>query len=348
MKANHFPKMRTLLADWWNICSALILSKYLWPITPLRLRCFRFRKGYESFSLLFRQFATVEFRFWMLCDLVRSMHGMNVLYWLIDLCSTLTFSPNRYSDQRNTSKTERTKNIQLSARVSPAWGEWLTLGEKREERNELERRLHAFSHIACLLLSCFEAWILSWRLLKRKCTNCHYNSDKNQETFWSEMATLLQCGGAIVEICTTALLSHKHISASYLSLCLSLVVGFEVVLVADCEVVFHSCVDTTGLSSCPICQFFTLTNTYLLLLLYCVYHTNSTWNKKLDCFLVSPWGWTSLFYYILFSLGWLSCRTMSYCVVLRSCGYDCALTWLPLNFTIQSHPTPVLQWLQPI
>ena len=62
-----------------------------------------------------------------------------------------------------------------------------------------------------------------------------------------------------------ALLSHYYIAfASYLSLCSSLVVDFDIALVADCEVVFHLCVDTIGLSSCPICQFVTLTNTYLL------------------------------------------------------------------------------------
>ena len=89
------------------------------------------------------------------------MHGMNVLYGLIDHSATLTFSANRYSDQRTTSKTEQTKSARLSARVSPAWGEWLTMGKTQEEKNELERDLHAFSPIAYLLSSCFEAQIPS-------------------------------------------------------------------------------------------------------------------------------------------------------------------------------------------
>ena len=307
--------MRTLLADWWNICSSLILSKYLWPITLLHLRCFRFRKGYESFSLLFREFATVEFRFFMLCDLVRSMHGMNVLYWLIDLCSTLTFSANHCADWRNTSKTEQTKNTLFLARVSPACGEWLTIGENREEKSELERGFYAFSPIACSLSSHVKAQIPSWWLLKRKCMNCHHGSNKNQETFLRELTMLLRCGAAIVVICATALLSHYCITfASCLSFCSSLVVDFAVVLVADCEVVYHLCVDTTGLSSCPFCQFVTLTTTYLLLLLYCLHHMNSTWNKKIDCFLVVPWGRISLFCSLLLRLIVVLCHVISCCV----------------------------------
>ena len=79
--------------------------------------------------LLFREFATVEFRFFILWDLGWSMHGMNVLYWLIDHRTTLTFSANRCSDWRKTNKTEQPKSTRLSARVSPARGEVFMIGE---------------------------------------------------------------------------------------------------------------------------------------------------------------------------------------------------------------------------
>ena len=41
-----------------------------------------------------------------------------ILYWLIDHCTTLIFSANRYSDWNKTSKTEQTKSTQLSTKMT--------------------------------------------------------------------------------------------------------------------------------------------------------------------------------------------------------------------------------------
>ena len=313
--------MRTLLADWWNICSALILSKYLWPITPLRLRCFRFRKGYESFSLLFREFATVEFRFWMLCDLVRSMHGMNVLYWLIDLCTTLTFSPNRCADWRNTSKTERTWKHTTFGSCFTCMGWMVDTARKTREKEWTRTSPSCFlAHrvFAVVLLRSMDSVMTTAETEVHKLSLQQRQESGNILEWDGNVAPMRRCDCRNLYNSSTLTQTHFRILSIFM-----FVVGCWLWGCTCCwlwgRVSFMCWHDRFEfLSHLSICH--THKHIPFVATLLCLSHMNSTWNKKLDCFLVSPWGWTSLFYYILFSLGWLSCLTMSYCVVLRSCG----------------------------
>ena len=69
-----------------------------------------------------------------------------------------------------------------------------------------------------------------WDGQQGKCGN-HHNSNKKREIFRGEMTMLLRCNAAIVFICKTYLLSCNLVSASCLSLCTWLVVGFDAVVV---------------------------------------------------------------------------------------------------------------------
>ena len=70
------------------------------------------------------------------------------------------------------------------ARILPVWGEFLKRGEKGEEKKELDRGLHIFSSIACLVQSRVKARF--FRDGERGMCGNHHDSNKKRENFWRD------------------------------------------------------------------------------------------------------------------------------------------------------------------